>query len=138
QIQHQLDLRMGTIIVGDPNNPPVIKAAANFVGNTVVNGYDFATGHPETSFMTLLKNVIIDTTSVDKERNLLALQWGVAQGCGLTNVQIIMPNNSTGHVGISLDGGSTIAVTDVVSSHSDTPKMLYHVLITGAFCMSLS
>jgi hypothetical protein len=38
QIQHQLDLRMGTIIVGDPNNPPVIKAAADFVGNTVVNG----------------------------------------------------------------------------------------------------
>jgi hypothetical protein len=104
--------------------------------------------------MTLLKNVIIDTTSIDKNRGLVALNWSVAQGCGLTNVQIIMPNDSTGHVGISLDGGSTIAVTDVVSSHSDAPPMLLRCSVlprlfpelvsafqmapylTGALCMS--
>jgi glucan 1,3-beta-glucosidase len=65
--------------------------------------------------MTLMKNVIIDTTLVDKDRSLIALAWGVAQGCGLTNVQIDMPTNSNGHVGISLDGGSTISLSDVVS-----------------------
>jgi hypothetical protein len=115
QLQSKLDLRMGTIIAGDPLNPPVIRAAADFVGDTLVNGYDFATGHPEDSFMTLLKNVIIDTTSISADRQITALQWGVAQGCGLTNVQILMPSGPTKHSGIVLDGGSTIIVSDVVS-----------------------
>jgi hypothetical protein len=33
----------------------------------------------------------------------------------MANVKIIMPEDSTGHTGIVLKGGSTIAVTDVVS-----------------------
>jgi glucan 1,3-beta-glucosidase len=135
QIKKQLDLRMGTIIVGDPNNPPVIKASSDFNGDTVVNGYDFATGHHETSFMTLLKNVIIDTTAVNKDRTLLALQWGVAQGCGMTNVKIIMPDNSNGHTGIRLDGGSTIAVTDVVSLWSNSGISGLKLVLT---CHSIS
>lgn len=44
--------------------------------------------------------------------SLVALQWGVAQGCALGNVRIIMPDNSNGHIGIFLQAGSTIAVTD--------------------------
>jgi glucan 1,3-beta-glucosidase len=118
QLHKTLDLRMGTIIVGDPLNPPVIRAAADFDGNTVVNGYDFATGNHEDSFMTLLKNVIIDTTSISADRQVTALQWGVAQGCGLTNVQIRMPSGPTHHTGINLEQGSTIIVSDVVSRNA--------------------
>jgi len=36
----QLDLRIGTIIMGDPQNPPILKAAAGFSGSTLINGYD--------------------------------------------------------------------------------------------------
>lgn len=115
QISKVWDLRVGTIIVGDPNDPPVIKASADFDGDAVVNGYDFGTGAPETSFMTLLKNVVIDTTAIDKTKAVMALNWGVAQGSGMSNVKIVMPEDSTGHTGIVLKGGSTIAVTDVVS-----------------------
>lgn len=115
QISKTWDFRVGTIIVGDPNDPPVIKASPDFDGDSVVNGNDFGTGAPETSFMTLLKNVVIDTTAVDKSKALTALNWGVAQGAGMANVKIIMPEDSTGHTGIVLKGGSTIAVTDVVS-----------------------
>ena len=113
QISKTLDLRMGTVIVGDPQNLPIIKAAPGFQGDTVVNGYDYATGHPETSFMTLLKNIIIDTTSIPAANTITALRWSTAQGCGLTNVFINMPSNSEGHTGILLNGGSTIAVCDV-------------------------
>jgi glucan 1,3-beta-glucosidase len=119
QLHSKLDLRMGTIIVGDPLDPPVIRPAADFVGDTVVNGFDWATGHPEDSFMTLLKNVIIDTTSLPADRQITALQWGVAQGCGLTNVQIRMPTGPTNHTGISLQGGSTIIVSDTVSLNAN-------------------
>jgi glucan 1,3-beta-glucosidase len=113
QVSKTIDLRMGTVIIGDPGSPPTIKAAPGFQGDTVVNGYDYATGHPETSFMTLLKNVIIDTTNLPKDTTVTALRWAVAQGCALTNVSINMPTHSSGHTGILLNGGSTIALCDV-------------------------
>ncbi|KAJ6115367.1 Exo-beta-1-3-glucanase, partial [Penicillium sp. IBT 16267x] len=108
-----LTLTVGTIIVGDPQNPPVIKAAPNFQGQFMVMGYDKYNGNPETSFMMLVKNVILDTTAVPPNTKITALQWGVAQGSGLTNVQVHMPTNSKGHTGIDIVAGSTIAVTDV-------------------------
>lgn len=114
QLRTTLNLTVGTIIVGDPLNPPIIKAARSFRGYYLVMGYD-ENENSETSFMTLMKNVILDTTDVDPNFEIAALQWGVAQGSGLTNVQIRMPTLSRGHVGIDIDAGSTIAVTDVVS-----------------------
>jgi hypothetical protein len=109
-----LSLTVGTIIVGNPLNPPVLKAARGFYGEYMVMGYDPHNGNPETSFAVVMKNVILDTSDLNPDRHFTALQWGVAQGSGLTNVQIRMPLVSTGHVGIDLVAGSTIAVTDVV------------------------
>ena len=113
QLGSTLDLRVGTVITGDPLNPPVLKASSNFNGATLINGYDSGNGAAETSFMTLLRNVVIDTTALSADTTITALQWGVAQGSGLTNVQIKMPSSSTGHTGIEIKGGSTIAITDV-------------------------
>ncbi|CAI7588609.1 unnamed protein product [Penicillium pancosmium] len=113
QLGSTLNLRVGTVITGDPLNPPVLKASSDFNGDTLINGFDKKNGQPETSFMTLLRNVVIDTTAVNKDTTITALQWGVAQGSGLTNVKINMPSNSNGHTGIEIAGGSTIAVTDV-------------------------
>ncbi|GAB1199431.1 hypothetical protein APSETT444_008780 [Aspergillus pseudonomiae] len=113
QLGSTLELRVGTIITGDPLNPPVLKAAPNFKGDTLVMGYDSGNGNPETSFMTLMRNVVLDTTALSADTKITALQWGVAQGSGLTNVQIEMPTSSTGHTGIYIQAGSTIAVTDV-------------------------
>lgn len=109
-----LTLRLGTVIVGDPLNRPIIKASPDFVGSSLVNGQDPSTGHPETVFMVAMRNVILDTTAIDGSYAFTALQWGIAQGCSLSNVDINMPQGSTGHIGIHLNGGSTIAVTDVV------------------------
>jgi polygalacturonase len=115
QLKSTLKLTVGTIIVGNPSNPPVIKAAPEFKGQYLILGYDEHAGQPETSFMTLVKNVVLDTTAVPPQNSITALQWGVAQGSGLTNVKIRMPVGSTGHTGIDILAGSTIAVTDVVS-----------------------
>ena len=73
-----LYLTVGTIIVGDPKNPPVLKASPNFNGQFMVMGYDKQAGNPETSFMTLMKNVILDTTAIPPNSKITALQWGVA------------------------------------------------------------
>jgi len=115
QLKSTLKLTVGTIIVGNPSNPPIIKAAPDFEGQYLIMGYDEHAGHPETSFMTLMKNVVLDTTAVPPQKSITALQWGVAQGSGLTNVRIHMPVGAAGHTGIDIVAGSTIAVTDVVS-----------------------
>ena len=113
----QLDLRLNTILVGDPNNMPIFKASSNFNGGTVVNGYDYATHDSggTTAFFIAMKNIIIDTTSIAPDTTVVALQWGVAQACQLTNVKINMPTYSKGHTGIALDQGSTTAISDIVS-----------------------
>lgn len=117
KLTKQLDLRLNTILVGDPNNMLVLKASSDFNGGTVVNGYDYATHDSSgtTAFFIAMKNIIIDTTSIAPDKTVLALQWGIAQACQLTNIKISMLTNSKGHTGIALDQGSTTAVTDVVS-----------------------
>ena len=118
KISKTVNLRLNTILVGDPKNPPVFKATAEFIaGSSLINGYDFATDGigGTTNFLVAIKNIVIDTTNVDKNKSVIALNWGVAQVCQLTNVKIRMPKNSQGHIGIAIDQGSTIALTDVVS-----------------------
>ncbi|KAJ5152681.1 Pectin lyase fold/virulence factor [Penicillium canariense] len=113
QLGSTLTLTVGTIIVGDPRNPPIIRASPYFQGEFLIMGYDKNNGNPETSFMMLMKNVILDTATVPTTQSITALQWGVAQGAGLTNIQIRMPTGSSLHTGINIVAGSTIAVTDV-------------------------
>ncbi|KAJ5110445.1 hypothetical protein N7532_000980 [Penicillium argentinense] len=113
QLESTLKLTVGTIIVGNPNNPPVIKASPKFRGQFLVFGFDAHNGQPETTFMMLMKNVILDTTAVDAGVPITALQWGVAQGSGLNNIKVRMPTGPGTHTGIDLNAGSTIAVTDV-------------------------
>lgn len=60
-----------------------------------------------------MRNVILDTTAIDRNRKFTALQWGVAQGCSLGNIKINMPSDSAGHTGIWLENGSTIIVADL-------------------------
>ncbi|KAJ5665733.1 uncharacterized protein N7477_008181, partial [Penicillium maclennaniae] len=58
QLGSSLNLRVGTVITGNPLNPPVLKASADFSDGTLINGYDSGNGAPETSFMTLMRNVL--------------------------------------------------------------------------------
>lgn len=113
-----LDLRLNTILVGDPLHRPVFKASANFNGDILINGNDFATDGASgtTNFFIAIKNIVIDTTAINKDTTVTALRWGIAQACQLTNIKINMPKSSGGHIGIDLNQGSTISVSDVVST----------------------
>lgn len=88
KVSKTVDLRLNTILVGDPNNPPVFKATAGFsAGSSVINGYDFATHGTggTTSFFVAIKNIVIDTTNVDKNRSVIVLNWGLSvDKCGDT------------------------------------------------------
>jgi glucan 1,3-beta-glucosidase len=115
KISSSVDMRLNTILIGDPNNPPVFKATSNFNGDALIHGYDNAAGDPTTNFFVALKNIVIDTTNINKDKGVTALGWGVSQACHLTNIKINMPSNSGGHVGIDMNAGSATIVSDVVS-----------------------
>lgn len=121
KISKTVDLRLNTILVGDPNDPPIFKASPGFSGGSLINGVDFATDGTSgtTNFLVAVKNIVIDTTEINKDKSIIALNWGVAQACQLTNIRIVMPSNSNGHIGIAMDQGSTTAVTDVVGFPND-------------------
>lgn len=115
KISTPVDMRLNTILIGDPNDPPIFKATSNFNGDALIHGYDNAAGDPTTNFFVALKNIVIDTTNIDKNKAVTALEWGVSQACHLTNIKIDMPTSSGGHVGIDMSAGSATIVADVVS-----------------------
>lgn len=116
-IKKTLDMRLNTIFVGDPIDRPVIKASSDFQGEVLIQGHDYATpdgASGTTNFLTAIKNIVIDTRNINKDKKTTALGWGVSQACHLTNIKIEMPDYSTGHTGIDINQGSTVAVTDIV------------------------
>ena len=116
EINKKINLHTDTILMGDATDPPVLKAAAGFTDDVLVNGQDPSTGESgEISFAVGLKNVVLDTTAVDGGAQLSALYWGVAQVAQLQNIKITMPksNNGNGHTGILLGRGSTLGLADI-------------------------
>ncbi|GAB0139038.1 hypothetical protein EsDP_00007255 [Epichloe bromicola] len=135
-----INMRTDTILMGDATDPPVLKPAAGFDGDTLINGQDPATGEKgELSFAVGLKNLILDTTSVDGGQNFTALYWGVAQVAHLQNLKIRMPSScdGKGHTGIKLGRGSTLGLADVrverglsaSSSPAATPSVCWRRLL---------
>ncbi|KAL7931284.1 glycoside hydrolase family 55 protein [Trichoderma chlorosporum] len=115
-LSQTLNMRTDTILMGDATNPPVIKAAAGFSGQYLVNGQDPSTGvSGELSFAVGLKNLVLDTTAVSGTSSISALYWGVAQACQLQNIKIVLAPSSggKGHTGIQLGRGSTLGLADV-------------------------
>ncbi|KAM0466965.1 hypothetical protein ACHAPV_000477 [Trichoderma viride] len=112
-----LYLNTDTVLMGDPTNPPIIKAAAGFSGDqTLISGQDPGTGeNGELSFSVSLKNLVLDTTAIPGGNTFTALWWGVAQAAQLQNIKITMASsqNGNGHSGIVMGRGSTLGVADV-------------------------
>lgn len=113
-MQNSLQLYVGTLLVGDPINPPVLKATAGFPNDHIVYGKDPNQGGT-VNFYIGLKNVIIDSTAVNPAQSIGLLDWTVSQATQLANVVFNMPNYSTGHVGVTsqYDYNSNIILNDL-------------------------
>lgn len=93
-----LQLWIGTVIVGDVVAPPVLRVVEGFVGECVVCGRE--PGLPGTNgFYIGLKNVVVDSTAVGAEEELVLVDWTVSQGTQLTGVSFVMPAGGR-HVGL--------------------------------------
>ncbi|KAJ3544983.1 hypothetical protein NM208_g2745 [Fusarium decemcellulare] len=116
EVRRTINMTTDTIVTGDPLNPPIIKAAAGFDGDTLINGQDPTTGiSGEISFAVGLKNLVLDTTEIDAGLNFTGLYWGVGQVAQLSNIDIKMPPSvdGSGHSGVRLGRGSTLTLADI-------------------------
>jgi glucan 1,3-beta-glucosidase len=111
-LKKSIQLFVGTVIIGDPLNPPTIKVSPDIIHDVLIYGKDPAQG-PTTNFYIGIKNVILDSTALNKDKAFTLLDWSVSQATQLTNVVFKMPNFSGGHVGIAMPwGGSGTEIND--------------------------
>ncbi|OTA96680.1 glycoside hydrolase family 55 protein [Hypoxylon sp. CO27-5] len=104
---------VGMILMGDPIDPPTIKAASNFSGDFMIYAKDPSQGST-TNFYIGMKNVILDSTDYNKDKSLTLVDWSVSQACQLANVRFNMPYESIGHIGIAMpEGGSALIMEDL-------------------------
>ena len=92
-LQTSLQLFTGTVLVGDPSNPPVLKAASGYSLDHIVYAKD--PNHEGTNnFYIGIKNIVLDSKS------LSLLDWTVSQATQLANVAFHMPTGSK-HTGLT-------------------------------------
>lgn len=99
-LESSLQLFVGTVLIGDPTNPPVLKAAANFPDDHIIYAKDPNFGGT-INFYIGMKNVVLDSTGVGYSKNIALLDWTVSQATQLTNVGFNMPTGSATHVGLT-------------------------------------
>ena len=95
-----------TQLVGNPNCPPVIKAAANFNGPWVIDGDQYQ-GNGQQGFINTnifwrqIRNFVFDLTSVPATTNIRAVHWPTGQATSIQNVVFKMSAASgTQHEGL--------------------------------------
>ncbi|KAL5332849.1 pectate lyase superfamily protein-domain-containing protein [Aspergillus crustosus] len=109
-----LQLYVGTVLVGDPTNPPVFKAEPGFAGDHMIYAKDPNFGGT-INFYIGLKNLVLDSTGLDSSLPFTLLDWTVSQATQLSNVQFNMPQAPTAHVGLTTqyDYNSNIILNDL-------------------------
>ena len=113
-ISSPLQLYVDTVIMGNPLNPPTIKASSSFSGSYLIYGKD-PNLDSTINFYIGIKNLILDSTNIAASTTFTLLDWSVSQATQLTNVVFNMPDYSTGHTGISMpEGGSGTIMNDLV------------------------
>lgn len=111
-ITRPLQLYVGTVVLGNPLNPPIIKAASSFEGDALIIGKDPGYGSTD-NFFIWIKNIVLNSQSMPRERVITLLDWSISQATQLANVLFDMPYDSTGHTGLAMpQHGSPLMIND--------------------------
>lgn len=116
-----LQFYLGTVLIGDPTNPPIIQASGNFGFDHIVFAKDPNYGGT-VNFYIGLKNVVIDSRKVDPNKRIVLLDWTVSQSTQLTNVVFQMPQGAEGHIGLTteFDYNSNIIIVRILFHEKQT------------------
>lgn len=97
-----LQFYIGTVLIGDPTNPPIIQASGNFENDHIIFAKDPNYGGT-VNFYIGMKNIVLDSRKVDPNKRIVLLDWTVSQSTQLTNVVFQMPQGAEGHIGLTTE-----------------------------------
>lgn len=100
-----------TQMIGDANNPPTLKATANFAGFGLIDGNHYYTSDlnwiSTNVFYRQVRNFVIDTTNIAPGTAATGMHWPTSQATSLQNVKFVMPTASgVVHVGLFIESGT--------------------------------
>jgi glucan 1,3-beta-glucosidase len=101
-----------TQIIGNPNNLPVLRAAASFTGFGVIDGNQYQPGGvlgfvPQNHFFSQIKNLIIDLTHVPSTLSATGIHWPTSQTTTLQNIIFKLSDApDTKHWGLFVESGT--------------------------------
>ena len=98
-LDNPLQLYMGTVMMGNPLNPPVSKAGPNFSAVTLIHAKD-PSQPPTNNFYIAIKNINFDSININPDTTFTTIDCSVAQATQPTNCVFNMPNYSIGHTGV--------------------------------------
>jgi glucan 1,3-beta-glucosidase len=101
-----------TIIIGNPNAMPVIKASSGFNGGYLIDGDPYFSADPNwpatTVFWRQVRNFVLDTTDVTAGTQISGIHWPTAQATSLQNIVFqLSADQGTEHQGIFCESGES-------------------------------
>ena len=111
-----------TMLIGNPNDLPTLKATAGFNNNNggwMIDGDPYYTANlnwvSTNVFLRQVRNFNIDMTNVAANKNMAGIHWPTAQATSLQNIVFQMSAASgTQHVGIFIESGSAGFISDLI------------------------
>ncbi|KAK3945668.1 hypothetical protein QBC46DRAFT_430298 [Diplogelasinospora grovesii] len=107
-----------TMLIGDANTPPTLKATAGFSGFGLIDGDPYYTSNlnwvSTNVFYRQVRNFVIDTTNIAPGTAATGMHWPTSQATSLQNIVFNMPTASgVVHVGLFIESGSAGFLTDL-------------------------
>lgn len=102
-----------TNLIGNPNDPPVLKATSDFSGFGLIDGDVYYTQDLNWAstvvFWRQVRNFVIDMTSIPSESQATGMHWPTAQATSIQNVEFRMSTApGTNHIGLSIESGESV------------------------------
>jgi glucan 1,3-beta-glucosidase len=100
-----------TMLIGNPNSPPVLKATAGFSGFGLIDGDKYYTANlnwgSTNVFYRQIRNFVFDTTNIPAGNAATGIHWPTAQATSLQNIVFQMSAAAgTQHVGLFCESGA--------------------------------
>jgi len=98
-------------MIGDAQNPPTLKATANFAGFGLIDGNHYYSENlnwiSTNVFYRQVRNFVIDTTNIAPRTAATGMHWPTSQATSIMNVKFNMPvGNGVVHVGLFIESGT--------------------------------
>lgn len=107
-----------TMLIGDANTPPTLKATAGFAGFGLIDGNPYYTSSLNwiavNVFYRQVRNFVIDTTNIPATTAATGMHWPTSQATSLQNIVFKMPTTAgVVHVGLFIEEGSGGFMSDL-------------------------